>query len=113
MQLNSFFFDNKKMARTRDDECCGFRIMHEIKLQSLFRVRHVYKTVWNPYKGEKLIVQPDSLDEAQKMINMLLEFTRKMMVDQKNWLTMRRLYQFLYASAENCIKVEVIGNRKS
>ena len=48
------------MARTRDDECCGFRIMHEIKLQSLFRGRHVYKTVWNPYKGEKLIVQPDS-----------------------------------------------------
>ena len=47
------------------------------------------------------------------MINMLLEFTGKMMVDQKNWLTMRRLYQFLYASAENCIKVEVIGNRKS
>ena len=101
------------MARTRDDECCGFRIMHEIKLQSLFRGRYVYKTVWNPYKGEKLIVQPDSLDEAQKMINMLLGFTRKMMVDQKNWLTMRRLYQFLYASAENCINAEVIGNRKS
>ena len=49
------------------------------------------------------------------MINTLLAFTRKTMMYQKNWLTMRRLSfqaHFLQASTENCINVEVIGKRK-
>ena len=60
MQSNSFFFDKRKMARPRDDEYCEFRIMHQIKFQSLTRGHHVHKNVWSPYKGETLIVQPDN-----------------------------------------------------
>ena len=78
------------MARARDDECCEFRFMHQIKCQNLIRGHHVYKNVWNPYKGETLIAEPDNRDEAQE-INTLLAFTRKTMMDQKNWLAMRRL----------------------
>ena len=84
MQSNSFFFDNRKIARACDDECCELRIMHQIKFQSLIRGHYVYKNVWNPYKGETLIAKPDNRDEAQKMINTLLAFTRKTMMDQKN-----------------------------
>ena len=66
MQSNSFFFDNKKMARTRDDECCEFRIIHQKKFQSLIRVHHLSKNVWSPYKGETLKAQLDHRDEAQE-----------------------------------------------
>ena len=66
MQSNSFFFDNKKMARTRDDECCEFRIIHQIKFQSLIRVHHLSKNVWSPCKGETLKAQLDHRDEAQE-----------------------------------------------
>ena len=66
MQSNSFFFDNRKMARARDDKCCEFRIMHQIKFQSLVRVHHLSKNVWSPYKGETLIAQLDHRDEAQE-----------------------------------------------
>ena len=51
------------------------------------------------------------------MINTMLTFTTKTMMDQKNWLAMRRLsfqsllYHFLQASAENCINFEVIEKR--
>ena len=54
------------MARARDDKCCEFRIMHQIKFQSLIRVHHLSKNVWSPYKGETLIVQLDHRDEAQE-----------------------------------------------
>ena len=54
------------MERARDDECCEFRIMYQIKFQSLIRGHHVYKNVWSPYKGETLIAQPDNRDEAQE-----------------------------------------------
>ena len=43
MQSNSFFFENSKIASARDDECCEFRIMHQIKFQSLAQSHHVYK----------------------------------------------------------------------
>ena len=66
MQSNSFFFDNKKMARPLDDECCEFRIMHQIKFQNLIRGHHVYKNVWSPSKGETVIAQPDNRDGAQE-----------------------------------------------
>ena len=52
--------------RARDDEYCEFRIMHQIKFESLIRGHHVYKNVWSPYKGETLIAQPDNRDEAQE-----------------------------------------------
>ena len=64
MQSNSFFSDNRKMTRARDDGCCEFRIMHQIKFQSLIRCHHVYKDVWSPYNGETQIAQPDNRDEA-------------------------------------------------
>ena len=51
-QSNGFFFDNRKMVRARDDECVEFRIMHQIKFQSLIRGHHVYKILWSPCKGE-------------------------------------------------------------
>ena len=79
------------MARACDDECCEFRTMHQIKFQSLVQVYHVYKNVWSPYKGETLIAQPDNQDEAQEDENMLLEFTIKAMMNQKNWLAMHQL----------------------
>ena len=66
VQSNSFFFDNRKMVRARDDECCEFRIMHQRKFQNLIRGHHVYKNVWSPHKGETLIAQPDNRDEAQE-----------------------------------------------
>ena len=66
MQSSSFFFDNRKMARARDDECYEFRIMYQIKFQSLIRGHHAYKNVWSPYKKETLIVQPDNRDEVQE-----------------------------------------------
>ena len=65
--------------------------MHQIKFQSLVQVYHVYKNVWSPYKWETLIAQPDNQDEAQEDENMLLEFTIKTMMNQKNWLAMHRL----------------------
>ena len=43
VQSSSFFFDNRKMARARDDECCEFRIMHQIKFKSHILGHHVYK----------------------------------------------------------------------
>ena len=79
------------MARVRDDECCEFRIMHQIKFYSLIRGYHVYKNVWSPYKGKTRISQPDNRDEAQENDKYALAFTRKTMMDQKNWLAMRRL----------------------
>ena len=91
MQSNGFFFDNRKMTRARDDECCEFRIMHQIKFQKLLRGHHVYKNVCSPYKRETLIAQPDIGMRHKKMINTLLAFTRKTMIDQKNWLAMHRL----------------------
>ena len=56
MQSSSFFFDNRKMARARDDECCEFRIMHQIKFKSHVLGHHVYKNAWSPCKGETLTV---------------------------------------------------------
>ena len=79
------------MTRARDDECCEFRIMHQIKFQILIGGHHLYKKVWTPHKGETLIAQPDNRDEAQENNKSLLAFTRKKMMDQKNWLAMRRL----------------------
>ena len=66
VQSNSFSFDNGKMARAHDDEGCEFRIMHQIKFQSLIRGHHVYKNLGSPYKEEILIAQPDNRDEAQE-----------------------------------------------
>ena len=38
--------------RDCDNECCEFRIMHQIKFESFIRGHHVYKNVWSPYKGK-------------------------------------------------------------
>ena len=91
MESNSYFFDNRKMVRARDDECWEFRIMHQIKFQSLIRVYHMYKNVWSPYKEETLIAQQVIEMRHKKMINTLFAFTRKMMMDQNNGLAKRRL----------------------
>ena len=66
MQSDSFFFDNRKLARARDDECCEFRIMHQIKFQCLIQGHHMYKNAWSPYKRETLIAQSDNRGEAQE-----------------------------------------------
>ena len=60
MQSNSFFVDIRKIVTARDNECCEFRIMHQIKFQSLIRGYHVYKNVWSSYKGETLIAHPNN-----------------------------------------------------
>ena len=53
-------FLTTKVAIARDDECCEFRIIHQIKFQSRIQGHHVYKNVWSPYKGETLKVQPEN-----------------------------------------------------
>ena len=117
MQSNSFFFDNRKMAKVRD-ECCEFRIMHQIKFQSLIRGHHVYKNILSPYKREALIVQPDNRDEAQEndkyavCIYKKNDDGSKELVGQVSVEFSSLLYHFLQASTENCISVEVIGKRK-
>ena len=106
------------MARTRDDECCEFRIMHERKFQSLLRGHHVYKNVWNPYKGEILIAEPDNRDEAQENDKYAVGIYKKNDDGSKKLVGhapvefSSLLYHFLQASTENCINVEVIGKRK-
>ena len=118
MQSNSFFFDNRKMARARDDECCEFKIMHQIKFQSLIRGHHMYKNVWSPYKGETLTAQPDNQDEAQENDKCVVGIHKKNDDGSKELVDLAPvefsslLYHFLQASAENCINVEVIDKRK-
>ena len=106
------------MVRTRDDEYCEFRIMHQIKLQSLIRGHHVYKNVQSPYKGETLIAQPDNRDEAQENDKCAVSIYKKNDNGSKELVGhvpiefSSLLYHFLQVSAENCINVEVIGKRK-
>ena len=64
--LVASFLTTEKMARARDDECCEFRIMHQIKFKSHILGHHVYKNAWSLCKGETLTVQPDNRDEAQE-----------------------------------------------
>ena len=54
------------MARAIDNECCEFKIMHQIKFQSLIRDHYVYQNVWSQYKRETLIAQPYNRDEARE-----------------------------------------------
>ena len=118
MQSNSFFLDNRKMARACDDECCEFRIMHHIKFQSLIRGHHIYKIVWSPYKGETMIAQPDNRDEAQENDKYAVGIYKKNNDGSKELVGhvpvefSSLLHHFLQASAEHCINVEVIGKRK-
>ena len=118
MQSNSFFFDKRKMARARDDECCAFRIMHLIKFQSLIRDHHVYKNVWSPYKVETLIAQPDNRDEAQGYDKYAVDIYKKNDDGSKELVShapvefSSLLYHFLQTRAETCINVEVIGKRQ-
>ena len=118
MQSNSFFFDNRKMERARDDECCEFRIMHQIKFQILMRGHYVYKNVWSPYNRETLIAQPDNQDEAQENDKYAVGIYKKNDDGSKNLVGhapvefSSLLYHFLQVSAENCMNVEVIGKRK-
>ena len=106
MQSNSSFFDNRKMVRARDDECCEFRIMHQIKFQSLIQGHHVYKNVWSPYKGETLIAQPDNRGEAQENDNYAVAIYKKKDDGPKELVGhapvefSNLLYHFLQASAE-------------
>ena len=118
MQSNSFFLDNRKMARARDDECCEFRIMHQIKFESLILGHHVYKNVWSPYKRVTLIALPNNRDEAQEDDKYAVGIFEKNDDGSKELVGhapvefSSLLYHFLQASAENCINVEVIGKRK-
>ena len=92
-----------------------FRIMHQIKFQSLIRGHHVYKNVWSPNKGETLIAQPDTRDEAQGNDKYALGIYNKNDDESKELFghaTKSLLYNFLQASAESCINVGVIGKRK-
>ena len=89
VQSNTFFFDNRKMARACDDECCEFRVIHQIKFQRLIRGHHVFQNVWSLYKVETLTAQSDNRDEAQE--NDKYAVTRKTIIDQKNWLALNRL----------------------
>ena len=99
------------MARARDDECCEFRIMHQIKFQSLIRGHHVYKNVLYPCKGETLIAQPDNRDEAQENDKYAVGIYKenddgsKELVGHAAVEFSSLLYHFLQASAENCIKL--------
>ena len=97
IQSNTFFSDNRKMARACDDECCEFRVIHQIKFQG----HHVFKNVWSLYevktltaqsdnrKVETLTAQSDNRDEAKE--NHKYAVTRKTIMDQKNWLALHRL----------------------
>ena len=89
VQSNTFFFDNRKMTRACDDECCEFRVIHQIKFQRLIRGHHVFQNVWSLYKVETLTAQSDNRDEAQE--NDKYAVTRKTIIDQKNWLALNRL----------------------
>ena len=92
-----------------------FRIMHQIKFQSLIRGHHVYKNVWSPNKGETLIAQPDTRDEAQGNDKYALGIYKKNDDESKELFghaTKSLLYNFLQASAESCINVGVTGKRK-
>ena len=106
------------MTKARDDECWEFRIMHQIKFQSLIRGHHVYKDVGSPYKGETLIAKPDNRDEAQENDKYAVGIYKKIDDGSKELVGhapvefSSLLYHFLQASAENCINVEVIGKRK-
>ena len=94
------------MARARDDECCEFRILHQIKFQSHIRGHHVYKIVWSPYKGETLIAQPDNRDEAQENDKYAVGIYKKNNDGSKELVGhapvefSSLLYHFLQASAE-------------
>ena len=117
MQSNSFFFDNRKMARARDEECCEFRIMYQIKFQSIIRGHHVYKNVWSPCKGETVIAQPDNRDETQENDKYGVGIYKKNdgakeLVGHAPVEFSKLLYHFLHASAENCINIEIIGKIK-
>ena len=106
------------MARPRDDECCEFRIMHQIKFQNLIRGHHVYKNVWSSSKGETVITQPDNRDGAQEHDKYAVGIYKKNNDGSKELVChspvefSSLLHHFLQARAENCINVEVIGKRK-
>ena len=106
------------MAKGRDDECFEFRIMHQIKFQSLIRVHGVCKNVWSPYNGETQIAQPDNQDEAQENDKYVGGIYKKNDDGSKELVghapaeLSTLLYNFLQTSAENCINVEVTGKRK-
>ena len=106
------------MARARNDECCEFKITHQIKFQSLIRGHHVYENVRNPYKGETLIAQPDNRYGAQENDKYAVGIYKKNDDGSKELVGhapvefSSLLYHFLQASAGNCINVEVIGKRK-
>ena len=117
MQSNSFFFDNRKMTRARDEECCEFRIMYQIKFQTIIRGHHVYKNVWSPYKGKTVIAQPDNRDETQENDKYGVSIYKKNdgskeLVGHAPVEFSKLLYNFLHASAQNCIDIEIIGKRK-
>ena len=118
MQSDSFFFDNRKMARARDDECCEFRIMHQIKFRCLIQGHHMYKNVWSPYKRETLIAQSDNRGEAQENDKYAVGIYKENDDRSKELVAHAPVelsslsYHFLQASAENCINVEVIAKRK-
>ena len=81
--------------------------------------KNVDKNFWSPYKREKLTAQLDNLDEAKENdkhdvgIYKKNDGGSKELVGHAPVEFSGLLFHFLYASAENCINVEVIAKRKT
>ena len=81
--------------------------------------KNVDKNCWSPYKKESLIAQPDNLVEAKGNDKHAIGIYKKSDGGSKELVGhalvefSSLLFHFLYARAENCINVEVIGKRKT
>ena len=81
--------------------------------------KNVDKNFWSPYKREKLIAQPDNLDEPKGNDKHAVGIYKKNdggskeLAGQAPIEFSSLLFHFLYANAANCINIEVIGKRKA
>ena len=46
--------------------------MYSLSVESVIRGHHVYKEIWNPYKGEKLMCNHDKREAAKYLKTILL-----------------------------------------
>ena len=94
-----------------------------VKFQSIVRGHHVYKSIWSPYAGETLMAYPDGRPEALEYDKFAVEIYKikekeKDMEEQEELVShvpvelSSLIYNFLNASSENRMTVEVTGKRK-
>ena len=98
-----------------------WRLQYDIDFESVVRGRHIYKTVWKPEIGERLVCEKDDRKEAALYDDNATGVYKQLEVDQKPEFTLVGhlpmelsflMHSFLKSRDDNILIAEVIRARK-